>query len=204
MSEGRAPIEWDGTTRTERDSMGEMNVPSGALWGASTQRAVLNFPISGLRFPRRFIQALGFIKGAAAAANAHLGHLDGRTRDLARRLGDADGLAAQRLGLDQGRALLDHGGVGDERGDGLGRRPVAAAWVSFTSQGSGGSVRTDPQGLARFPHAQTQLLQREGWEVALAAPLRRRVGLHPRPSRRTDSAESAWSAYTSQRDRHGD
>ncbi|MDH3212111.1 MAG: class II fumarate hydratase [Myxococcales bacterium] len=63
-------------TRIERDSMGEMEVPADALWGASTQRAVLNFPVSGERFPRRFIQALGIIKGAAAATNAELGILD--------------------------------------------------------------------------------------------------------------------------------
>ena len=63
-------------TRIERDSMGDMEVPDDALWGASTQRAVLNFPVSGERFPPRFVQALGIIKGAAAAANAELGTLD--------------------------------------------------------------------------------------------------------------------------------
>ncbi len=63
-------------TRIERDSMGEMEVPADALWGASTQRAALNFPISGERFPRRFVRALGIIKAAAAAANAELGQLD--------------------------------------------------------------------------------------------------------------------------------
>ncbi|MBW2496319.1 MAG: class II fumarate hydratase [Deltaproteobacteria bacterium] len=63
-------------TRIERDSMGEMEVPAEALWGASTQRAVLNFPVSGERFPSRFIRALGIIKAAAAAANAELGTLD--------------------------------------------------------------------------------------------------------------------------------
>jgi fumarate hydratase class II len=62
--------------RFERDSMGEMEVPAEALWGASTQRAVLNFPISGERFPRRFLEALGLVKLAAAAANAELGVLD--------------------------------------------------------------------------------------------------------------------------------
>ena len=63
-------------TRTERDSMGDMQVPADAYYGASTQRAVLNFPISDLRFPRRFIQALGLIKQQAAAANQELGLLD--------------------------------------------------------------------------------------------------------------------------------
>jgi fumarate hydratase, class II len=65
-----------GSTRTEKDSMGEMSVPESALYGASTQRAVLNFPISGYRFSRPFIRALGLIKWAAAQANADLGLLD--------------------------------------------------------------------------------------------------------------------------------
>ena len=61
--------------RIEHDSMGELEVPADALWGASTQRAVENFPISGLRMPRRFIHALGLVKWAAAGANAELGLL---------------------------------------------------------------------------------------------------------------------------------
>jgi fumarate hydratase class II len=65
-----------GSTRTEKDSMGEMSVPESALWGASTERAVLNFPISGYRFSRPFIRALGLVKWAAAQANADLGLLD--------------------------------------------------------------------------------------------------------------------------------
>ncbi|MDQ2817486.1 MAG: class II fumarate hydratase [Candidatus Eremiobacteraeota bacterium] len=71
----------DKNTRTERDSMGEMEVPVGALYGASTRRAELNFPISGLRFPRRFIRALGQIKLAAAQTNAELGILDKKTAE---------------------------------------------------------------------------------------------------------------------------
>ncbi len=68
-------------TRTERDSMGPMEVPAGAYYGASTQRAVLNFPISGLRFSRPFIRVLGLIKLAAAEVNAELGLLDARTAE---------------------------------------------------------------------------------------------------------------------------
>ena len=60
-------------TRIERDSMGEMTVPADAYYGAQTARAVENFPISGLRFPRSFIQALGTIKAACARVNAELG-----------------------------------------------------------------------------------------------------------------------------------
>jgi fumarate hydratase, class II len=67
--------------RIERDSMGEMEVPGNAYYGASTQRAVLNFPISGLRMPRRFLRALGLIKQAAARVNRDLGLLDPRIAD---------------------------------------------------------------------------------------------------------------------------
>jgi len=63
-------------TRIEKDSMGEMSVPASALHGASTHRAFLNFPVSGYRFPRPFIRALGLIKWAAAQANRDLGLLD--------------------------------------------------------------------------------------------------------------------------------
>ena len=62
--------------RIERDSMGQMEVPSDALYGASTMRAVLNFPISDLRFPRTFIRALGLVKQSAAKTNMSLGVLD--------------------------------------------------------------------------------------------------------------------------------
>src|SRR3954468_7248692 len=69
-------------TRVEKDSMGEMSVPESALYGASTQRAVLNFPISGYRFSRPFIRALGLIKWAAAQANHDLGLLDAHRSSL--------------------------------------------------------------------------------------------------------------------------
>jgi fumarate hydratase class II len=64
------------TTRIERDTMGEMEVPSDAYYGAQTRRAELNFPISDLRFPRRFLQALGMIKAAAAEVNMDMAFLD--------------------------------------------------------------------------------------------------------------------------------
>jgi fumarate hydratase class II len=65
-------------SRTERDSMGPVEVPGDAYYGASTMRAVQNFPISGLRFPRRFIRVLGLIKGSAAEVNGELGLLEPR------------------------------------------------------------------------------------------------------------------------------
>ena len=78
----------DVPTRIERDSMGEMPVPADAYYGAQTQRAVLNFPISDLRFPRVFIRVLCAIKQAAAETNAELGLLDPR---LAEAIGRAAG-----------------------------------------------------------------------------------------------------------------
>ncbi|HKT32733.1 MAG TPA: class II fumarate hydratase [Gammaproteobacteria bacterium] len=66
----------DAGFRLEHDSMGELKVPAEALWGAQTQRAVQNFPISGLVLPRAFIRALGLIKACAARVNRELGMLD--------------------------------------------------------------------------------------------------------------------------------
>src|SRR3954469_23283752 len=72
----------DATFRTERDSMGEMQVPAEAYYGAQTARAVENFPISDLRFSRRFIAAMGLIKWAAAEVNYGLGLFDERREHL--------------------------------------------------------------------------------------------------------------------------
>src|SRR5690349_1695863 len=68
MNQGDSMAE---TFRMERDTMGEMRVPSDALYGAQTARAIENFPISGLRFPRSFIRALALIKSAAANVNGY-------------------------------------------------------------------------------------------------------------------------------------
>src|SRR5256885_7853316 len=64
--------------RVEKDFLGELKVPKDAYWGAQTQRAIENFPISGIRFGRRFLYALGLIKMAAAQTNMELGLLDSK------------------------------------------------------------------------------------------------------------------------------
>lgn len=74
MSNQNSPSEQE--FRIEKDSMGEVRVPASALYAAQTQRAVENFPVSGIPFPRPFIQALGLVKGAAAEVNQSLGLLD--------------------------------------------------------------------------------------------------------------------------------
>ena len=88
--------------RIEHDSMGALEVPSDALWGAQTQRAVNNFPVSGLRMPRQFIRALGLIKWAAASANHDLGLLSAGMTDAVKSaaLEVAEGLHDEHFPVD--------------------------------------------------------------------------------------------------------
>ena len=88
--------------RSERDSLGEVQVPAAALYGAQTQRAVDNFPISGLRFPRPFLRALGLIKLAAARVNRDLGLLDASKAQIIERAAQevADGLWDDHFPID--------------------------------------------------------------------------------------------------------
>ena len=81
--------------RTEKDTMGEVQVPVEAYYGAQTQRAVENFPISGIRFPRVFIRAIGIIKKHAAMVNADLGLLDTRLSEAITQA--ADEVAAAKM-----------------------------------------------------------------------------------------------------------
>lgn len=74
--------------RTEKDSLGEVRVPEEALWGAQTQRAIENFPVSGQPMPPAFIAAVVRVKQAAADANASLGLLDNDLRDAIVAAGD--------------------------------------------------------------------------------------------------------------------
>jgi fumarate hydratase, class II len=71
----------EGSYRTERDFAGELRVPATMLYGAQTHRAVETFPISNLRFPRRFIRILGTMKREAAEVNHELGLLDANLKD---------------------------------------------------------------------------------------------------------------------------
>ena len=88
--------------RIETDSLGEVRVPAEALYGAQTQRAKENFPVSSLRFPRRFVEALGTVKAAAARANKQLGLLEAETADAV----DAAALKVRDGSLD-GEFVLD-------------------------------------------------------------------------------------------------
>src|SRR4051812_14650682 len=88
--------------RLEKDSMGELPVPSDALYGASTQRAVLNFPISGRRLPESFVRSLGLVKQACARANGELGLLSNEKSRLIQQAAQelADGSLSAHFPLD--------------------------------------------------------------------------------------------------------
>jgi fumarate hydratase class II len=88
--------------RIEKDTMGDVRVPADAYYGAHTQRALDNFPVSGIRFPRRFIQAIGLVKSAAATVNGELGLLE-------RRMSEAMAAAATEVadGRLDGEFVLD-------------------------------------------------------------------------------------------------
>jgi fumarate hydratase class II len=88
--------------RTERDSMGEMSVPDEALYGASTQRAVMNFPVSGRPLPEPFIRGLGLVKQACAAANEELGLLSSEKSRLIQQIAReiADGKLTEHFPID--------------------------------------------------------------------------------------------------------
>jgi fumarate hydratase class II len=89
-------------TRSEKDSLGDIDVPSEAYWGAQTERARRNFPVSGLTFPRRFIAALGLIKGEAAAVNAEMGIVEAKLAEAIGRAASevADGKLDDQFPLD--------------------------------------------------------------------------------------------------------
>src|SRR3990172_3917934 len=88
--------------RTEKDSLGEVRVQAGALYGAQTQRAIENFPVSGIRFPRVFIRALGLIKAVAAEVNEELGLLDPKLSQAIKQAANevADGKWDEQFPLD--------------------------------------------------------------------------------------------------------
>jgi fumarate hydratase class II len=125
--------------RLERDSMGEMRVPSDALYGAQTQRAVENFPISNLRFSREFIRALGLIKLAAAWANLKLGLLD-------KAVADAIMFAAQEVldgKLDQ-HFVVDIFQTGSGTSTNMNANEVIANRAIQILSGAGGHMRVHP------------------------------------------------------------
>ncbi|HLV97179.1 MAG TPA: class II fumarate hydratase [Ktedonobacterales bacterium] len=140
-------------TRIERDSMGEMQVPANAYYGASTQRAVLNFPLSDLRFPRRFIKALGQIKLCAAQTNAALGLLDEK---IAKAISDA----AQEVvdGKLDGEFVLDIFQTGSGTSTNMNANEVIANRANELLGGARGSRLVHPNDHVNFGQSSNDVI----------------------------------------------
>ena len=141
------------TTRTERDSMGEMQVPANAYYGASTQRAVLNFPISDMRFPRPFIRALGQIKQAAAQTNAGLHTVDPH-------IAEAIVNAAQEVidGKFDDQFVLDIFQTGSGTSTNMNANEVIANRASELLGGSRGSRKVHPNDHVNFGQSSNDVI----------------------------------------------
>jgi fumarate hydratase class II len=140
-------------TRIERDSMGEMNVPLEAYYGASTQRAALNFPISNLRFPRAFIRALGQIKQAAAQTNEELGLLDPQ-------IAEAIVQAAQEVidGKLDSHFVLDIFQTGSGTSTNMNANEVIANRASELLGGTRGSRKVHPNDQVNFGQSSNDVI----------------------------------------------
>jgi fumarate hydratase class II len=140
-------------TRIERDSMGEMQVPAHAYWGASTHRAVLNFPISDLRFAREFIRALGQIKQAAAQVNESLGTVDPQ-------IADAIVQAAQEVidGRLDDHFVLDIFQTGSGTSTNMNANEVIANRASELLGGSRGSRKVHPNDHVNFGQSSNDVI----------------------------------------------
>ncbi|HET8846355.1 MAG TPA: class II fumarate hydratase [Ktedonobacteraceae bacterium] len=140
-------------TRIERDSMGEMQVPVSAYYGASTQRAVLNFPISDLRFPRQFILALGQIKQSAALVNSNMGHVD-------KQIAEAIVQAAQEVidGKLDDHFVLDIFQTGSGTSTNMNANEVIANRASELLGGSRGSRKVHPNDHVNFGQSSNDVI----------------------------------------------
>src|SRR2546430_678218 len=140
-------------TRIERDSMGEMHVPAIAYYGASTQRAVLKFPISDLRVPRQFIRALGQIKQAAAQTNESLGLVEPQ-------IAEAIVQAAQEVidGKLDSHFVLDIFQTGSATSTNMNANEVIANRASELLGGSRGSRKVHPNDHVNFGQSSNDVI----------------------------------------------
>lgn len=125
--------------RTEKDSLGDVQVPADAWYAAQTQRAHDNFPISGIRFPRRFIEAIAIVKAAAARANTTLGLLPEDKRDAI-----LDAAGRVRTGEFDGEFVLDIFQTGSGTSTNMNANEVLANLASVAMGGDRGSKLVHP------------------------------------------------------------
>src|SRR5687768_1782424 len=152
--------------RIEKDSLGEMRVPKNALYAAQTQRAVENFPISGIRFPRQFIAAMGYVKKASALANMQLSQLD-------EQVGRAIVQASEEViagSLDE-HFVLDIFQTGSGTSSNMNANEVIASRASTLAQGAGDGRRV-------HPNDQVNMGQSSNDVIPTAMHVSARVALH--------------------------
>jgi len=137
--------------RTEKDSLGPVQVPATALYGAQTQRAVENFPISGQRFGRRMIQALGTVKQAAAQANAALGNLDPEVATAI-----AEAAAAVAAGEWDDQFVVDVYQTGSGTSSNMNTNEVVATLANRRLEGSG--TRVHPNDHVNFGQSSNDVI----------------------------------------------
>ena len=168
--------------RIERDSMGEVEVPVDAYYGASTQRAVENFPISNLRFGRRFIWALGLIKGSAARVAGDRGHVDAKIADAIVRAADE-----VREGALDDQFVLDIFQTGSGTSTNTNANEVIASRAGEMLGGDLGSKLVHPNDQVNFGQSSNDVIPTAIHAAAVAAL---REGLIPT----LDELSSALSA----------
>jgi len=150
--------------RIERDSMGEVQVPSDAYYGASTQRAVDNFPISNLRFSRRFIWALGLLKGSAARVSGPDGYIDADKAEAI--VGAADEV---RDGKFDGQFVLDIFQTGSGTSTNTNANEVIATRASELLGGEFGSKLVHPNDHVNFGQSSNDVIPAAIHVAAVAA-----------------------------------
>jgi fumarate hydratase class II len=150
--------------RVEKDSMGEVRVPADAYYGASTQRAVENFPISGLRFGRRLIAALGLIKGSAAEVAGLTGHLEADKAEAIRRAADE-----VLEGALDGQFVLDIFQTGSGTSTNTNANEVIAARATELLGGALGSGLVHPNDHVNFGQSSNDVIPTAIHVAAVAA-----------------------------------
>ena len=177
----------DGDFRIERDTMGEVRVPAGALYKAQTQRAVENFPISGIPIDPALIAALGLIKGAAAQVNAELGVLDPEPAEVIEKAA-----AAVAAGEHDGEFPIDVFQTGSGTSSNMNANEVIA---SLAGQLLGQTVHPN-DARERVPVQQRRLPERHphrGDAGPARTPLCRRSATWNRRSTRRPRSSPRWS-----------
>ncbi len=173
--------------RVEKDSMGEVRVPTDAYYGASTQRAVENFPISQHRFGRRFISALGLIKGSAGEIAGRQGHLDQDKADAIRKA--ADEVLEGRL--DQ-QFVLDIFQTGSGTSTNTNANEVIAGRATETMGGEPGSRLVHPNDDVNFGQSSNDVIPTA---IHVAAVSAIREDLLPALTGLAESLEAKASAF---------